>query len=144
MITSSKMVFYNRAFIYGTLMATSVWVCMSLPLSVVGLAMSQEGISDKYILVAFIMHFLGMFLPSFFTGKLILSLGYAAVGFISVIEAGLLEMLVSFIYCLTLESFQTSVNGLQLRFKPHQLEAGGPPDGRSEAPDGRHWIFRNP
>lgn len=84
MITSIKMVFYNRAFIYGTLMATSVWVCMSLPLSVVGLAMSQEGISDKYILVAFIMHFLGMFLPSFFTGKLILSLGYAAVGFISV------------------------------------------------------------
>ena len=33
-VGSIKLIFSNRAFIYGTLMATSVWICMSLPLSV--------------------------------------------------------------------------------------------------------------
>lgn len=82
-IMGMKVIFSNRAFIYGTLMATSVWVCMSLPLSVVGLAMSNAGISNDYILGAFITHFLGMFLPGFISGKLMLALGYAAVGLFS-------------------------------------------------------------
>ena len=82
-VGSIKLIFSNRAFIYGTLMATSVWICMSLPLSVVGLAMSDAGISDDYILASFIVHFLGMFLPGFFSGKLMLAIGYAAVGLLS-------------------------------------------------------------
>eukprot|EP00555_Chaetoceros_dichaeta_P003782 CAMPEP_0198249434 /NCGR_PEP_ID=MMETSP1447-20131203/971_1 /TAXON_ID=420782 /ORGANISM="Chaetoceros dichaeta, Strain CCMP1751" /LENGTH=197 /DNA_ID=CAMNT_0043934069 /DNA_START=113 /DNA_END=706 /DNA_ORIENTATION=+ len=62
------------------------WVCMSIPLSTVGLVLNQldPPLSDRAVEATFIAHFLGMFLPGLGTGKFIQKFGFRAAGLVSI------------------------------------------------------------
>lgn len=76
-------IFINRVFVYACLLSIMSWVCMDLPLSAVGVAMQDAQISEDLRMTSFIMHFLGMFLPSLFSGHLIRRIGFCWVGVLS-------------------------------------------------------------
>ena len=76
----------NRIFFFATIISTMTWVCMSIPLSTVGLVLNQldPPLSDGAVEATFIAHFLGMFLPGLGTGKFIQNFGFCAAGFGSI------------------------------------------------------------
>jgi len=61
----------KRTFWIPLVFATSAWVLMALLMSVFRIVMTQLGFSPRQSLLVIELHFLGMFLPGFFTGKLI-------------------------------------------------------------------------
>ena len=83
----------NRTFIYGCLASTMSWVCMNFPMSLVGVAMEDMLLDDKYTVMAFTAHFMGMFLPGFGTSRLIEMFGFTCVSLLSVASFSLSTVL---------------------------------------------------
>lgn len=79
-------IIFDKAFFYASSISLMSWVCMNLPLSVVGIAMHQAepALTHELQTVAFIAHFLGMFLPGLGTGRLIQIIGVYNVSFVAV------------------------------------------------------------
>ena len=75
----------RRQFFMPALIAAFSWAIMAMPMSVVRVAMTQLGFSNRLSLLTIEFHFLGMFSPGFFTGKLIGRFGAIAVSAMAVL-----------------------------------------------------------
>lgn len=81
----------NRAFMIPMLVATAGWACMSMPMSLLRVVMTQLGYSTTDSLRVIELHFLGMYAPGFFTGNLIKRYGAKRVCYLSVVVFGIAE-----------------------------------------------------
>lgn len=61
----------TRHFIIPMLVATAAWAAMGVPMSMARIVMAQVGYSSRQSLTTIELHFLGMYLPGFFTGNMI-------------------------------------------------------------------------
>jgi MFS family permease len=89
----------RRQFWIPALIASFVWAVMAMPMSVARLAMQQIGFSSRQSLLTIELHFLGMFAPGFFTGKLLQRFGALPVTGLSIglfVSALIIHLLASF------------------------------------------------
>ena len=75
----------SRHFAFPILTAVVGWAAMVMPMSLVRVVMDQLDFSTTESLRVIELHFLGMYLPGFFTGTLIQCLGHKMVCYLSVL-----------------------------------------------------------
>ena len=78
----------TRAFLVPMSTSLTAWIVMGMTMSMVRVIMQAVGYSSRQSLLVIELHFLGMYGPGFFTGRLITKYGPEAVSYASVVVFG--------------------------------------------------------
>ena len=88
-IQEVRSVLTNKSFFIPFLVATLSWAIMAMPMSIFRVAMKELGYTERQSLTVIELHFLAMYAPGFWTGKLIAWKGphYTSTGAVAILLA---------------------------------------------------------